>query len=180
MELLLRYSQLSKSCCERENHWWWQWWLPFPSNINIPAWSLFSPRGKSLFHFESSLWMLEMFPWYFPLLVYLLVSRWCANLSHQAQTALFPQSKGQNNCHGRDGRVCVCVWGGGVDRPHSVLFVWQTTRGNRYCSQHIQSNVPVRFGDFARYFLISDFCLKIHFCRYKSQTAAAQKIIWSL
>lgn len=124
MELLLRYSQLSKSCCERENHWWWQWWLPFPSNINIPAWSLFSPRGKSLFHFESSLWMLEMFPWYFPLLVYLLVSRWCANLSHQAQTALFPQSKGQNNCHGRDGRVCVCVCGAGGLIDHTQYFLF--------------------------------------------------------
>lgn len=41
----------------------------FLSNINIPAWSLFPPRAKSLFHFESSLWMLEMLPWYFfPLL----------------------------------------------------------------------------------------------------------------
>lgn len=95
----------------------------FPSNINIPAWSLFSPRAKSLFHFESSLWMLEMFPWYFfPLLVYLLVSRWCANLSHQAQTALFPQSKGQNNRHRTDGCVCVIGW---VDAPHSVVLAWR-------------------------------------------------------
>lgn len=82
----------------------------FLSNINIPAGSLFSPGAKPLFHFESSLWRLETFPWYFfPLLVYLLVSRWRANLSHQAQTALFPQNRGQNNCHGRGGWVCVRV-----------------------------------------------------------------------
>lgn len=35
------------------------------SNINIPAGSLFSPGAKPLFHFESSLWRLETFPWYF-------------------------------------------------------------------------------------------------------------------
>lgn len=37
----------------------------FLSNINIPAGSLFSPGAKPLFHFESSLWRLETFPWYF-------------------------------------------------------------------------------------------------------------------
>lgn len=39
----------------------------FLSNINIPAGSLFSPGAKPLFHFESSLWRLETFPWYFSL-----------------------------------------------------------------------------------------------------------------
>lgn len=143
----------------------------FLSNINIPAWSLFPPRAKSLFHFESSLWMLEMFPWYFfPLLVYLLVSRWCANLSHQAQTALFPQSKGQNNCHGRDGRVsvCACVCGGGIERPHSVVLVWRV-KYKLPKETDIVNNMLTRTCLWHRFWRleeifseICEFCMKTH------------------
>lgn len=80
----------------------------FLSNINIPAGSLFFPRGKAIVPF----WKLSVKAWnvpliFFPLLVYLLVSRWRANLSHQAQTALFPRSRGQNNW--RAGWVGGCV-----------------------------------------------------------------------
>lgn len=104
----LRWSRLWKCSSEKREPPVMTMTASFLSNINIPAGSLFPPGAKPLFHFESSLWRLETFPWYFFLrLVYLLVSRWRANLSHQAQTAWFPRSRGQNNCQGRGGSVRV-------------------------------------------------------------------------
>lgn len=106
-ELLLRYSELSECWAERKSPTMTMM-ASFLSNINIPAGSLLFPPGRS---HCSILKKLSVKAWYFPPLcrVYLLVSRWCANLSHQAQTALFPQSKGQSHSVRRETGVCVLV-----------------------------------------------------------------------
>lgn len=85
-DLLLRHSQLSNVAPWKRKSPAVTMTASSLSNINIPAWWLCSPGAKPLFqfHLESSPWMLEMFPQYIyfsPCLFYLVVSRWCANLS---------------------------------------------------------------------------------------------------
>lgn len=84
----------------------------FLSNINIPAWSLFPLRAKSLFQFESSLWMLGIFSLSAHLFVCIQVM--CQTVTSSTDWLIFLEQRSKPLQQEVREAACLLEGGGGV------------------------------------------------------------------